>query len=263
MLPLEYRLHYRYPLTHKKPKFYLNSHHQKLQFSRVNFRVFPSLCRFQCLASQNSRWVCRSTSDSDSATGSGSGEEKTGEGLVVDDADSESSGSDKKREKPKNGWRLPELWWNSIFQAQQIGVLLLKFGMMFYVTSLLRPGVSLPGSEPRALTKYESVPYSEFLSRVNGNQVRKVEVDGVHVKFRLKSGVGKVDDGEVLGSGNGLQESESLVKGVAPTKRIVFTTTRPSDIRTPYEKLLENEVEFGSPDKRSNGFVNYALVCKF
>ncbi|XP_058757045.1 ATP-dependent zinc metalloprotease FTSH 9, chloroplastic-like [Vicia villosa] len=263
MLPLEYRLHYRYPLTHKKPKFYLNSHHQKLQFSRVNFRVFPSLCRFQCLASQNSRWVCRSTSDSDSATGSGSGDEKTGEGLVVEDADSESPGSDKRREKQKNGWRRPEFRWEPIVQAQEIAVLLLKFGMMFYVTSLLRPGVTFPGSEPKAPIKYESVPYSEFLSRVNGNQVRKVVVDGVHVMFRLKSGVGKVDDGEVLGGDNGLHESESLVKGVAPTKRIVFTTTRPSDIRTPYEKMLENEVEFGSPDKRSNGFFNYALTAVF
>jgi cell division protease FtsH len=52
------------------------------------------------------------------------------------------------------------------------------------------------------------------------------------------------------------------VKGVAPTTRIVYTTTRPSDIKTPYVKMLENEVEFGSPDKRSGGFLNTAMVCK-
>jgi len=99
-----------------------------------------------------------------------------------------------------------------------------------------------------------SVPYREFLGRVNGNEVRKVEVDGVNVTFKLKGCVGNGGNGKV-------HESDSLMKGVAPTKRIVYTTTKPSDIRTPYEKMLENEVEFGSPDKCSGGFFNSALVC--
>jgi cell division protease FtsH len=81
-----------------------------------------------------------------------------------------------------------------------------------------------------------------------------VEVDGVNVMFKLKGGVENVGDGEV-------HESDSLVKGVAPTKRIVYATTKPSYIRTPYEKMLESEVEFGSPDKCSGGFFNFALVC--
>lgn len=132
---------------------------------------------------------------------------------------------------------------------------------------LLRPGIPLPGSEPRAPATFVSVPYSEFLSRINSNQVRKVEVDGVHIMFKLKAGVVNVNDGEVLGSSSSssnsrLQESESLLKSVSPTKRIVYTTTRPSDIRTPYEKMLDNAVEFGSPDKRSGGFFNSALVRK-
>ncbi|CAI8596857.1 unnamed protein product [Vicia faba] len=259
MLPLENHLHYRYPLTLKTPKFYLNSHHQRFQFSREDFRVCLSLCRFQCLDSQNSRWVCRSTGEADSATGSSPGEEKTGEGPVVEDADSPSSVSDKRREKQNKDFPWLELRLEPIGQALEIRVLLLQFGMMILVTRLLRPGVLFPGSEPKAPMTFVSVPYSDFLGKVNGNQVRKVEIDGVHVMFRLKSGVGKVEDGEVLGGGNGVLESESLVKGVAPTKRIVFTTTRPSDIRTPYEKMLENEVEFSSPDKRSGGFFNSAL----
>ena len=41
---------------------------------------------------------------------------------------------------------------------------------------------------------------------------------------------------------------------------IVFTTTRPVDIKTPYEKMVENMVEFGSPDRRSGGMLNSALV---
>ncbi|GAU13393.1 hypothetical protein TSUD_126890 [Trifolium subterraneum] len=268
MLPLEYHLHYRSPLIHNKT----------CQFSRLNSRVrpypcrfVPSSCRFKSPLSINSRsfglwanndrpirWVCRSTSETDSATGSSSGEKKTGEGPVVvddDDTGSTSSGSDRRREKQrKGGWRwkwkwVSELRWQPLVQAQEFW--------------MLRPETSLPGSVPKAPTTFVSVPYSEFLSRVNSNQVRKVEVDGIHVMFKLKSGVRNVHDGEVLGgtssSSDRLVESESLVKSVAPTTRIVYTTTRPSDIKAPYEKMLENEVEFGSPDKRSFGFLNTAL----
>ena len=139
----------------------------------------------------------------------------------------------------------------------------MQIGIAFFVLRLLRPGVSLPGSDPRSPTVFVSVPYSDFLSRINSDQVHKVEVDGVHIMFKLKAGVGTShDDGGdvVAGSSSRLQESESLVKSVATTRRIVYTTTRPSDIRTPYEKMLDNKVEFGSPDKRSGGFFNSALV---
>ncbi|KAI9194774.1 hypothetical protein LWI28_009093 [Acer negundo] len=56
-----------------------------------------------------------------------------------------------------------------------------------FVMRLLRPGIPLPGSEPRTPTTFVSVPYSEFLSRINSNQVHKVEVDGVHIMFKLKN----------------------------------------------------------------------------
>ncbi|MCI83778.1 ATP-dependent zinc metalloprotease FTSH 9 chloroplastic-like, partial [Trifolium medium] len=59
---------------------------------------------------------------------------------------------------------------------------------------LIRPGTSLPGLVPKDPTPLV-VPYSEFLSRINSNQVRKVEVDGVHVIFKLKSGAKNVHDG--------------------------------------------------------------------
>ncbi|WJX31338.1 ATP-dependent zinc metalloprotease FTSH 9, chloroplastic [Trifolium repens] len=286
MLPLEYHLHYRSPLSHNKTS----------QFSRLNSRVLPypcrfipSSCRFKSPLSPNSRrlgllvnndrptrWVCRSTSETDSATGSSSGEKKTGEGPVVDDdTGSKRSGSDRRRreKQKKGGWwqwpKLPELRWQPLVQTQEIGFFVIQLGMAIFVMKLLRPETSLPGSVPKAPTTLVSVPYSEFLSRINSNQVRKVEVDGVHVMFKLKSGVRNVHDGEVLGgsssssSNNRLHESESLVKGVAPTTRIVYTTTRPSDIKTPYEKMLENEVEFGSPDKRSGGFLNTAMIALF
>lgn len=158
--------------------------------------------------------------------------------------------------KGNNRWR-----WQPIIQAQEIGVLLLQLGIVMFVMRLLRPGIPLPGSEPRAPTTFVSVPYSDFLSKVNSNQVQKVEVDGVHIMFKLK--------GSEVAAGNAvveselsskMQESESLLRSVSPTKRVVYTTTRPTDIKTPYEKMVENDVEFGSPDKRSGGFLNSALV---
>lgn len=174
--------------------------------------------------------------------------------------------SSRKEKQGKGKW-----WWSKgnnkwrcqpILQAPEIGVLLLQLGMVMFVMRLLRPGIPLPGSEPRAPTTLVSVPYSEFLSKINNNQVQKVEVDGVHIMFKLK-GTDEVAGGNV-GVENEvyskLQESELLLKSISPTKRVVYTTTRPVDIKTPYEKMLENDVEFGSPDKRSGGFLNSALV---
>lgn len=148
--------------------------------------------------------------------------------------------------------------WQPIIQAQEIGVLLLQLGIVMFSMRLLRPGIPLPGSEPRPPPTYISVPFSDFMSKINGDQVQKVEVDGVHIMFRLRSETGFAEaDPSAVGRS---QEAEALIKVVAPTKRIVYTTTRPADIKTPYEKMLENQVEFGSPDKRSGGLLNSALV---
>lgn len=176
----------------------------------------------------------------------------------------QSSGSSTNRRREKKN-KSGAFWWSKgkkfqwqpIIQAQEIGVLLLQLGIVMFVMRLLRPGIPLPGSEPRTQTTFVSVPYSEFLSKINSNQVQKVEVDGVHVLFKLKNEAGSQENDV---SSHKFQESESLLKSMAPTKRIVYSTTRPSDIKTPYEKMLENRVEFGSPDKRSGGFLNSALV---
>uniref|UniRef100_A0A6N2MI60 AAA+ ATPase domain-containing protein n=1 Tax=Salix viminalis TaxID=40686 RepID=A0A6N2MI60_SALVM len=136
-----------------------------------------------------------------------------------------------------------------------------------FVMRLLRPGIPLPGSEPTQPTTFVGVPYSEFLSKISSNQLQKVEVDGVHIRFKLKNeGISNQNSGggggEVVNSK--FQDSGSLLRSVTPTtKRIVYTTTRPTDIKTPYEKMLENQVEFGSPDKRSGGFLNSALLALF
>lgn len=163
--------------------------------------------------------------------------------------------------KGKGKWQ----WqWQPLIQAQEIGVLLLQLGIMMFVMRLFRPGIPLPGSEPRPSTTFVSVPYSDFLNKINSNQIQKVEVDGVHIRFRLKEegGIGNVES-EVKGSVSNFQDSETLLRSVAPTKRVIYTTTRPADIKAPYEKMLDNNVEFGSPDKRSGGFLNSALIALF
>ncbi|KAG2669986.1 hypothetical protein I3760_14G063200 [Carya illinoinensis] len=204
-----------------------------------------------------------SSQDSDSAAGSSGKSE--GEGNK-NPPNSGSSTPNPRRQKQGKGnwwWSKGKKWqWQPIVQAQEIGVLLLQLGIVIFVMRLLRPGIPLPGSEPRTPTTFISVPYSEFLSKINSNQVQKVEVDGVHIMFKLKSEPGSQEI-EVGGASSKLLESESLLRTVAPTKRIVYTTTRPSDIKAPYEKMLENAVEFGSPDKRSGGFLNSALIAMF
>ncbi|XP_044482336.1 ATP-dependent zinc metalloprotease FTSH 7, chloroplastic-like [Mangifera indica] len=168
-----------------------------------------------------------------------------------------------KRNKSNGFWwsKGKNFRWQPIIQAQEIGVLLLQLGIVMFVMRLLRPGIPLPGSEPRTPTTFFSVSYSDFLSKINSNQVQKVEVDGVHIMFKLKN-EGGIQESEVMTSQK-FQDSESLLKNMAPSKRIVYTTTRPTDIKTPYEKMLDNQVEFGSPDKRSGGFLNSALIALF
>ncbi|XP_043720842.1 phosphomethylpyrimidine synthase, chloroplastic isoform X3 [Telopea speciosissima] len=169
----------------------------------------------------------------------------------------------RREKKPgKSGWWKVGKWqWQPIIPAQKIGILLLQLGIAMFVMRLLRPGIPLTWSEPRNTTTFVSVPYSDFLSKININQVQKVEVDGVHIMFRLKSEPGSAES--EVGVISKLQETEALIRSVAPAKRIVYTTTRPKDIKTPYEKMLENDVEFGSPDKRSGGFFNPALIAIF
>ncbi|KAI3772247.1 hypothetical protein L6452_03429 [Arctium lappa] len=189
-------------------------------------------------------------------------------------SESESNKVSKKRDKGekkgKGGWGWGKgggKWrWQPMIQAQEIGVLLLQLGIVMFVMRLLRPGLPLPGSEPRVPTMFVSVPYSDFLNKVGTNQVQKVEVDGVHIMFKLKQEQGTPESEMNSGSSSTIskmQDSELLLRTVAPTKRIVYTTTRPNDIKTPYEKMLENDVEFGSPDKRSGGFLNSALIALF
>ncbi|KAK9022202.1 hypothetical protein V6N11_002486 [Hibiscus sabdariffa] len=209
--------------------------------------------------------ITQNNSDSKGSS-SETNEKEAGQGVKQNTKNSGGSTNQRREKSGKSGlwWPKGKKWqWQPIIQAQEIGVLLLQLGIVMFVMRLLRPGIPLPGSEPRTPTTFISVPYSDFLNKINSNQVQKVEVDGVHVMFKLKN-EGNVQESEIGGVSNSeFQDSESLLRSMAPTRRIVYTTIRPSDIKTPYEKMLGNDVEFGSPDKRSGGFFNSALIALF
>ncbi len=51
-----------------------------------------------------------------------------------------------------------------------------------------------------------------------------------------------------------------FTRSSTPAKRICYATTRPSDMSTPYQKMIENGVDFGAPDKRSMKLINSLSV---
>lgn len=171
----------------------------------------------------------------------------------IEEAASKNSSSPASRPPQENqsrGWWKNRKWnWREtlVNHAREFGTLFLQLVVVLLLMRFLRPGIPMPGTESRVSTSYVSVPFSEFLSRINNNEVQKVEVDGVHFTFRLKP--------------EDVNPPENTVVLDRTAKRVLYTTTRPTDMKTPYEKMLENQVEFGAPDKRSGGFLNSALVA--
>ncbi|CAK9212408.1 unnamed protein product, partial [Sphagnum troendelagicum] len=168
-----------------------------------------------------------------------------------------------------NWWRKPKWRWNlnwnwkgaPAVQAHEIGALLLQLSVVVLFMRLLRPGVPFPGpstaaaAEPNVPTAYVSVPFSEFLNRINRNDVENVEVDGVHFTFslRLKARQAELSKDAKVTDVLALAQ---FTRSSTPAKRICYTTTRPSDMSTPYQKMIENGVDFGAPDKRSMKLIN-------
>ncbi|CAM6040156.1 unnamed protein product [Sphagnum compactum] len=163
-------------------------------------------------------------------------------------------------QQSSNWWRKPKWRWNlnwnwkgaPAVQAHEIGALLLQLSVVVLFMRLLRPGVPFPGpstaaaAEPNVPTAYVSVPFSEFLNRINRNDVENVEVDGVHFTFSLRPKARQAE----------LSKDAKFTRSSTPAKRICYTTTRPSDMSTPYQKMIENGVDFGAPDKRSMKLIN-------
>ncbi|PKI32256.1 hypothetical protein CRG98_047342, partial [Punica granatum] len=155
-------------------------------------------------------------------------------------------------------------WWEQLMPSREFGVLLLQFGLMMLVMRLVRPGSPLAGAEPKARpVTHLSVPYSEFLGQVSCDQVEKVEVSGVRINFKLRDQAGSGDGDEYRAATSNLQELGPLAMSQDSIQRIVYTTTRPVDIKTPYEKMVDNGVEFGKPDKQSDRVLNTVLISLF
>lgn len=265
----KYSRRYRFPLPQQKSNLFLTKSSLSLSIPPSNMLGLG----FLKLNQNNYNYINRRNNNNNKlGVNNSSCEHDTESSPSGEKSETESNKVSKKREKGEKkgkgnwGWGKGNgnggKWrWQPIIQAQEIGVLLLQLGIVMFVMRLLRPGLPLPGSEPRVPATFVSVPYSDFLSKVSSNQVQKVEVDGVHIMFKLKQECGNNVESEMSsGSSSKMQDSDLLLRSVVPTKRIVYTTTRPNDIKTPYEKMLENDVEFGSPDKRSGGFLNSALV---
>nr|QKY65084.1 chloroplast ATP-dependent zinc metalloprotease FTSH7/9 [Passiflora auriculata] len=193
------------------------------------------------------------------------GQDLTGSNVNPPNSEPKQRGDEEKKGKSQWGCSRNRRWnWQPLIQAPEIGVLLLQLGIFMLVMRWLQPRISLPWSKPKQQKTIISVPYSEFLSKIGNNQVQKVEVDGVHIMFKLKNEGSLATASGEAASGSNLQESESALRSMAPTaKTIVYATTRPSDIKTPYEKMLENQVEFGSPDTRLRGAIDCALMGLF
>ncbi|CAM6015877.1 unnamed protein product [Sphagnum balticum] len=172
-------------------------------------------------------------------------------------------------QQSSNWWRKPKWRWNlnwnwkgaPAVQAHEIGALLLQLSVVVLFMRLLRPGVPFPGpstaaaAEPNVPTAYVSVPFSEFLNRINRNDVENVEVDGVHFTFSLRPKARQAElskDAKVTD----VLALAQFTRSSTPAKRICYTTTRPSDMSTPYQKMIENGVDFGAPDKRSMKLIN-------
>ncbi|CAM6116501.1 unnamed protein product [Calypogeia fissa] len=209
------------------------------------------------------------------SSGEGGEEERTNNSINTDNAgETSTSGRGSPVVPPTKSW-----WqkfngkggWNPFkkgspsVQAHEVGALLLQLSVVVLLMRLLRPGFPFPGPAPNASgeatvsTSYVSVSFSEFLQRVQRNHVDNVEVDGVHLTFSLRPGADQqVTHGPVENEGRQMGQAEliQLARSSTPSKRILFTTTRPSDMTTPYQKMLENGVDFGAPDKRPVRLIN-------
>ncbi|QDZ17880.1 ATP-dependent metallopeptidase [Chloropicon primus] len=91
-----------------------------------------------------------------------------------------------------------------------------------------------------------NVPYSDFMRRVERDQVKSLEVDGNFHTYRIK------DEGAELRRMAANYGGKQKVLSLEKIKRINYQTVRPANMQTPYETLLKNDVRFGAPDKRFN-----------
>ncbi|KAJ7549807.1 hypothetical protein O6H91_07G070500 [Diphasiastrum complanatum] len=182
-------------------------------------------------------------------------------------------------------WKKPNWKWNwkwnwkssAPLQAHEIGALLLQLGVVLALMRLLKPGLPVSGTAGSPVSVTESnfqhvnVAFSEFLNRIHRNEVDSVEIDGVHLTFSLRPRLRAAAEETreqlaMVGMDQGERQTDGaalvhMVRSSTPTKRIRYNTIRPTDMTTPYQKMIENGVEFGAPDKRSVRLINIFSIA--
>ena len=91
------------------------------------------------------------------------------------------------------------------------------------------------------------VPYSDFMRKVEKDQVVNLQVDGNYHTYRLKNERAEL---RRMASAVEAQGSKTKLLSFEKIKRINYVTVRPQNMNTPYDTLMRNNVQFGAPDKR-------------
>ena len=98
-----------------------------------------------------------------------------------------------------------------------------------------------------------SVPFSDFVRRIERDHVQDVEIDGSHHTFTLRP---RVQQSPAVA--DFLRKHWSHTSSGQP-KRLSYVTVRPAEMPTPYDTMLRNNVQFYAPDKRGNKAFTFAL----
>ena len=89
------------------------------------------------------------------------------------------------------------------------------------------------------LSSQVHVPYSDFLRKVDKDQVKNLEVDGNYHSYRLKNE--RAELRRMAANVQGRQRQKFLA--LEKVKRINYVTVRPANMPTPYDTLLRNNVQ--------------------
>jgi cell division protease FtsH len=98
------------------------------------------------------------------------------------------------------------------------------------------------------------VPYSDFMRKVERDQVQDLEIDGVYHKYSLRN---KASSAEFRRLASSLGRQKQKFVSLDKIKQINYVTIRPANMPTPYDTLLKNNVQFGAPDKRFNRVMTF------
>lgn len=142
-------------------------------------------------------------------------------------------------QKPTHFWE----WLTSVLHPATLLRFVLQILLLLGISRML--GIGMTGrSAANPPPKIIQVPYSDFIRKVQHNEVSNVIIDNGAISWDPHPRLNKRS-----------AESE-------PQK--AYSTIRPSDMTTPYDVMLSNGVQFGSPDRRAGGrFMTFLLTLLY